>query len=498
MADITDRTRKILWTRAADRCAICHCKLVQDSEHPDDREAVVGDECHIVPKAGSGTRSGQIPEAELHEYKNLILLCVTHHRLVDGQPAKYSVEVLREIKRTHEQWVDQTLDWRDGVPDTLWDQVKAAAESILAEHTIDLEDDGPPELLTTLGAFAFTMAGMLAAAQLVFYIRGAGGLAFAYKVSEGSVHLNSGPLHHFDAGFEAFSGAEASDDIGARVRQFREREGDIEPIDDRRDFIDTIGSALLEVAERTAGTDAVLYRRGPTGADEPELALKVAGDAVAFGAGGPGSFAAAHDAFENGNSVEMTKVVRLKMFVEAQGEALEEKSEGNDDAVKGFLANFLAVAAVLNIPPSDLGGEGDIDKRQALFAGLLRDRFFEALLVLRAAAADPDPRLLAYVAEHFDRDRPDRLGALSAVCRTAVREFAAAMDLDGSEEAALLGRSIDALEATLRDLDDFNTSEDARDSLARVALEGVQWWDTPQAGEEVVALVGGISGGGER
>lgn len=47
---------------------------------------------------------------DLDSYDNLILLCKTHHKLVDEQTNKFSVERLREIKAAHEQWVRETLE----------------------------------------------------------------------------------------------------------------------------------------------------------------------------------------------------------------------------------------------------------------------------------------------------------------------------------------------------------------------------------------------------
>jgi hypothetical protein len=42
-------------------------------------------------------------------YENLILLCGTCHRVVDGQPLDYPVHVLLELKRAHEAWVSTRL-----------------------------------------------------------------------------------------------------------------------------------------------------------------------------------------------------------------------------------------------------------------------------------------------------------------------------------------------------------------------------------------------------
>lgn len=80
---ITLKTHKMLWGRAANRCAICRMELVMDASETDD-EAVVGEACHIVAQKEDGPR-GQSPltQEQRDKYANLILLCNVHHKQVD-------------------------------------------------------------------------------------------------------------------------------------------------------------------------------------------------------------------------------------------------------------------------------------------------------------------------------------------------------------------------------------------------------------------------------
>jgi hypothetical protein len=105
---ILDRDRKILWARAHNSCAHCKRSLVEDAT-ANDGESVVGDEAHIVAQSGKGPRAGLIPASEVDLYENLILLCKVHHKLIDDQPATYPVELLRAMKRDHEQWAEQKI-----------------------------------------------------------------------------------------------------------------------------------------------------------------------------------------------------------------------------------------------------------------------------------------------------------------------------------------------------------------------------------------------------
>jgi hypothetical protein len=107
---ITAKTRKILWARSGNRCAICRCELVVEGT-TDDPTAIVGDESHIISKQPKGPRSNfKIgAEIDLDGYDNLILLCKTDHTLVDVQEEKFSVQRLLEIKAAHEKWVCEAL-----------------------------------------------------------------------------------------------------------------------------------------------------------------------------------------------------------------------------------------------------------------------------------------------------------------------------------------------------------------------------------------------------
>ncbi len=99
---VTDRTRKILWARSGNRCAICRCSLVLEATDAD-REALVGDECHIVAASPTGPRGGFTVD-DVDGYNNLILLCKTDHKRIDDQVLEFPVERLRAMKREHERW----------------------------------------------------------------------------------------------------------------------------------------------------------------------------------------------------------------------------------------------------------------------------------------------------------------------------------------------------------------------------------------------------------
>jgi hypothetical protein len=113
---ISDKTRKILWGRSGNRCALCRHELDVGATPADD-ESVVGEECHVVSGKGHGPRSdSSLPQDRLGDPANLILLCRIHHKMVDDQRDTYTVDVLRTLKANHERWVSSMLTEEKRLP----------------------------------------------------------------------------------------------------------------------------------------------------------------------------------------------------------------------------------------------------------------------------------------------------------------------------------------------------------------------------------------------
>ena len=100
----SQKTLKILYALSGNKCAYPECNnhvIEPETEESDD--LVVAQICHIYALSTDGPR-GKIglTEQELNSPKNLILLCPTHHRIVDGQFDTYPAEKLKQWKRKHE------------------------------------------------------------------------------------------------------------------------------------------------------------------------------------------------------------------------------------------------------------------------------------------------------------------------------------------------------------------------------------------------------------
>lgn len=108
---ISVKTRKVLWGRAGARCSFegCRSELISISDFDVDG-SILGEEAHIISQSEDGPRGENLIESSrINLYDNLILLCPNHHKLVDKQPSKYTVDVLHEMKKAHESWVDHNL-----------------------------------------------------------------------------------------------------------------------------------------------------------------------------------------------------------------------------------------------------------------------------------------------------------------------------------------------------------------------------------------------------
>ncbi len=80
----------------------CDQRLIEP-ETADDAARVLGIVAHIVGHSSDGPRGrAKLTDAERNHHSNLILLCPTHHALIDSQPNTFSVAVLHQLKADHE------------------------------------------------------------------------------------------------------------------------------------------------------------------------------------------------------------------------------------------------------------------------------------------------------------------------------------------------------------------------------------------------------------
>jgi len=106
------KDQKMLWGRAAGRCSHPECRndLYEAETEDDDDDTHIGENCHIVGEKTEAARgiSDMLVEKR-NKYSNLILLCRNHHKIVDAQEKRYTVELLHKWKSEHESWVQTQL-----------------------------------------------------------------------------------------------------------------------------------------------------------------------------------------------------------------------------------------------------------------------------------------------------------------------------------------------------------------------------------------------------
>lgn len=106
---IPDKEIKILWGKSGYLCAICRESLIQDKK--DGCCNPIGEMAHIKGEnPGSARYDTMMTDNERSKYVNLILLCPTCHTKIDTDIDKYTVELLKQIKEEHEQWVMESLE----------------------------------------------------------------------------------------------------------------------------------------------------------------------------------------------------------------------------------------------------------------------------------------------------------------------------------------------------------------------------------------------------
>lgn len=105
---MSSKSRKILWSRAHDRCALCRTPLTRD--RADGSIDVVGVEAHIIARSGRGPRGTSAAVTRIDGYENLLLLCPNDHQRIDQDPESFTVERLHDLKAAHERWAASHYD----------------------------------------------------------------------------------------------------------------------------------------------------------------------------------------------------------------------------------------------------------------------------------------------------------------------------------------------------------------------------------------------------
>lgn len=110
---ITNKSIKLLWSNAAGRCSFQDCKEKLSVEEAEGVTLyTLGEMAHIKGnKPGSNRYDINQSAIERNSYENLILLCPTHHTLIDKaeNEDRFNVELLHGMKQEHESFISNRL-----------------------------------------------------------------------------------------------------------------------------------------------------------------------------------------------------------------------------------------------------------------------------------------------------------------------------------------------------------------------------------------------------
>ena len=150
--NIDNETLRLLYAHSGNCCAFegCHNPIFEDDG------TLTGECCHIEAFSPKGARyNSHQSDEERNGYDNLILMCSRHHKIVDRNPEQYSVEKLKEMKRTHEkQFYAKQLEVTDMMLNQLqhdseryWDDLRWKDEDVCTELKIMVEEQDIPSLM---------------------------------------------------------------------------------------------------------------------------------------------------------------------------------------------------------------------------------------------------------------------------------------------------------------------------------------------------------------
>jgi hypothetical protein len=139
----TQQVVKRLFAISGNKCAFPNCKAQLISEG-----TVVGEICHIKASSPEGPRYDASQEnSGRGAYDNLLLLCATHHKVIDDDTESYTVDRLKRMKVQHEASAGRVAEPDAANGATLLLSMNQsggiAANSIFA-HTINVQSGHSP------------------------------------------------------------------------------------------------------------------------------------------------------------------------------------------------------------------------------------------------------------------------------------------------------------------------------------------------------------------
>ena len=130
--------RALLWAHSGGLCAFPDCPVIcVQPANDNDPSTTIGQIAHIEAHSDSGPRANpDLPHQDRDLYDNLILLCATHHTLVDTQPNTHTVETLRTWKTAQEARYSDFL--AQAMPDITFAELEAITKVLVIGEPLPL------------------------------------------------------------------------------------------------------------------------------------------------------------------------------------------------------------------------------------------------------------------------------------------------------------------------------------------------------------------------
>lgn len=127
----TIAVRALLWARSGGLCGFpdCRVKCVEEANE-NEPAAIIGHIAHIEANSDIGPRANPaLSPQERNSYPNLILLCPTHHAVVDAHDSTYTVEMLRTWKADQEARYDDFLS--QAMPNITFSELETITQALV-------------------------------------------------------------------------------------------------------------------------------------------------------------------------------------------------------------------------------------------------------------------------------------------------------------------------------------------------------------------------------
>lgn len=108
--EIADSKKLILMGLCGGKCEFrgCEKSIVQDMLTGE--KSNFSNYAHIVASSENGPRGDKVLSSELsNDENNIMVLCRDHHKEIDDFPEKYTVNILKDMKREHEAYIQDLM-----------------------------------------------------------------------------------------------------------------------------------------------------------------------------------------------------------------------------------------------------------------------------------------------------------------------------------------------------------------------------------------------------